>query len=129
MPEQLEGVVPSKDFNQQLVRLVERFNREKKGSVNRQRTNSPTPGRFLAVITDAELGGASLLSPSSGLATVCDWNGTAYAQTENQVTVYNHSGEDIAEDTPGAAIDIDGHLWLFADCDPLSSRPTPPWDE
>lgn len=85
-----------------------------------------------AVILDEALTGGSFLAPSKGLATVCRWSTAAdtYEQTELQIMVYNHSSsEDLEIDTPGAAIFIDGHYWLFADCEPLAARATPPWDE
>jgi hypothetical protein len=91
-------------------------------------------GRFAgskirAVILDEELAAGTFLAPTSGLSTVCTWYGTAYTQTTERLTVYNHSTTNAAAvDTPGAAIWIDGHWWFFADCGAIASRPTPPWD-
>lgn len=111
------------------VRMLDR--RLSEANTNNKRAAATSfPPR--AVILDEALSGGSFLAPSSGLATVCRWStesGT-YVQTELQITVWNHSSsEDLEVDTPGAAILIDGHYWLFADCEPLASRPTPPWDE
>ena len=84
-----------------------------------------------AVILDVTLAASTWFVPTSGLATVCRWSvdDEEYTQTTQRLTVYNHSTTNVAAvDTPGAAIWIDGHWWFFADCDAISSRPTPPWD-
>lgn len=107
---------------------------KRRGSAPHLRGMQGASSTFLprAVILDETLTGGSFLAPSSGLATVCRWStesGT-YVQTELQITVWNHSSsEDLEVDTPGAALLIDGHYWLFADCEPLAARATPPWDE
>ena len=115
----------------QTVRRVRRLDRtlSEANTSNARGASSSFPIR--AVILDEALTGGSFLAPSSGLATVCRWSveDGEYTQTELQITVYNHSSEEPEADTPGAAILIDGHHWFFADCEPLASRPTPPWDE
>ena len=92
-----------------------------------------------AVILDEALAGTSAfldaptgsVDPSTPNATVCTWSKAAgkYTQSEQRIAVANHSTTNHAIDTPGAAIPINGHYWFFGDCDPIASRPTPPWDE
>lgn len=93
-----------------------------------------------AVILDEDLPGADFLMTDEseevdeGIpepnATICRLNKTTmlYEQTEDRLHVYNRSAEDHEADTPGAAIPVNGHYWFFGDCDPLSDRPTAPWD-
>ncbi len=90
-----------------------------------------------AVILDATLAAADFLAvpggsvdPAEPNATVCLWSAAdgKYTQTERRLAVSNHSSSAHAIDTAGAALWIDGHYWFFGDCDPLSSRPTPPWE-
>ena len=120
----------SKAFNAQLVQTVKAVRAMRGREITRPNTQKTTKFRIYAVILDEALTGGTFLAPSSGLATTCRWSveDGEYTQTELQITVYNHSSEDHAVDTPGAAILIDGHYWFFADCEPIASRPTPPWD-
>ena len=113
------------------VRRVRRLDRTLSEANRNAKRAATSSFPIRAVILDEALTGGSFLAPSSGLATVCRWSveDAEYTQTELQITVYNHSSEEPEADTPGAAIFIDGHYWFFADCEPLSSRPTPPWDE
>ncbi len=69
------------------------------------------------------------IDPAEPNATVCAWSkeDEKYTQTERRLAVSNHSTTDHAKDTPGAAIFINGHYWFFGDCDPMTSRPVPPW--
>ena len=98
------------------------------GEPDTQQTKKPSRFPAYAVIIDAELAGASLLAPSSCLATICEWDDAAdtYAQTAEQIAVWNHSAESHDVDTPGAAIPIDGHYWFFGDCEAMDDRPAPP---
>jgi hypothetical protein len=87
-------------------------------------------GGKLVVILDAALPAAShsLTGATSCLATVCRWDSDAgeYAETDRQVTVYNHSEVTSHEDdTFGYAEVIDGHLHFFGDCEPMISREPP----
>ena len=86
--------------------------------------------RPFAVILNAGLPAGTFLKPTSATATRCRWSkaDNEYTQrpAEVDVTVWNHSQADHQEDTPGMAIWCDGHLWFFADCDPMENRPAIP---
>lgn len=80
-----------------------------------------------AVILDAALDVAthSLTGATSALATRCIWSSVdeEYSETEQQLTVWNHSESDSYEaDTFGQAVWIDGHWWFMGDCGPMASR-------
>ena len=73
----------------------------------------------LAVATNSKTGATSCL------ATICDWSGTAYVESNpvRQITVYNHSESTAyAIDTFGFTKTIDGHWWFFGDCAAMAAR-------
>ena len=100
---------------------------EQQGGDDLLSTLRKMPSRFppIGVVTSGSIGAGSLLTPSSGAAKVCEWDDSEgeYTETENTVTVYNHSQDEIEANTGGAAIFIDGHYWIFADCDPMEDTP------
>ena len=98
------------------------------------------PSRFRprAVITDAAISGPNFLDtpagsidPSQPNATVCRMNPDTgkYEQTSDRLAVAVFVAHDVEADTPGVAIPVDGMYWLFAACEPMTDRPTPPWQE
>ena len=83
--------------------------------------------RKYCVILDAALAVAtnSKTGATSCLATICDWSGTAYVESNpvRQITVYNHSESTAyAIDTFGFTKTIDGHWWFFGDCAAMAAR-------
>jgi hypothetical protein len=94
---------------------------------------TPPKGRFnasqrpITVILDAALDVAtdSKTGATSCLATRLAYSVTdnEYSETDQQVTVWNHSESDSYEiDTFGKAEWIDGHWWFFGDCGPMAAR-------
>jgi hypothetical protein len=80
-----------------------------------------------AVVLDAALDVAThaLTGATSALATRCIWSPTdeEYTETEQQITVWNHSENQSYEaDTFGKAEWIDGHWWFVGDCGPMGAR-------
>lgn len=78
-----------------------------------------------AVVLDASLTAASnaMTGASSCLATVCVWDGSDYTETDEQVTVWNHSeSTDYPINTFGIADTIDGHYWFLGDCEAMATR-------
>ena len=126
----LMGVALLEQHNQ----LWQHFRQNHRLSVESQATRSRLQAsRFpiYAVILDAALPAGTFLDPSEpdGVnATICRWTGTRYVQTTERLKVWNHGHNDLEADTPGAAIPIDGHYWMFADCEPLEERDPPPWE-
>lgn len=79
------------------------------------------------VILDEALPAASnsKTEGESALATICDWDESVgdYVETEDQMTVWNHSeSADHAIDTFGAARFIDNHWIFFGDCAAMAAR-------
>jgi hypothetical protein len=82
-----------------------------------------TSGR--AVILDAALPAASNAKTGAtfALATVLEWDGAAYTETDEQETVWNHSeSTSYGVNTFGKAEQIDGHFWFFGDCAAMVAR-------
>ena len=82
---------------------------------------------MLAVILDAALPAAThaLTGGESCLATICEWSTVdeEFTETENQVTVWNHSeSKSYDDDTFGIAKFIQGHWLFFGDCDGMADR-------
>lgn len=78
-----------------------------------------------AVVLDADLPAATqaMTGASSALATVCQWDGTGYIETDEQVTVWNHSESTThQQDTFGIADTVDGHYWFLGDCAAMAAR-------
>jgi hypothetical protein len=93
------------------------------GPQQRGRWQKKTVGR--GFILDANLPAAShaLTGATSCLATLCDWDGEKYVETDEQEYVWNHSeAQNYEIDTFGSAIEIDGHLWFFGDCKKMRAR-------
>ena len=124
-----EGILISPDDYATLGQMVNWWR-----TGRQQETPDTTPHRAVsrfpihAVILDEELEEATILEPTSGMATICEWDDDAetYTQTAEQLKVWNHSGATHNVDTPGAAIAIHGHYWFFGDCGPMDERPAPP---
>jgi hypothetical protein len=102
-------------------------------SARRLQNERPQSGKWhsqqtiRAVILDAALDVAThaLTGATSALATRCIWSPTdeEYTETEQQITVWNHSESDEYEiNTFGKAEWIDGHWWFMGDCGPMASR-------
>jgi len=128
----MTGVIPSREFNDQLVDLVKQDRRTRGNKTvdtdynNQQRL---TPSRFppRCVILDAALGAASnsKTGATSCLATICQWSESAgkYTETGKQIKVWNHSeSTGHAINTFGSADHKDGHYWFFGDCDAMITR-------
>ncbi len=126
----------------QVLAVVKHFLKTHKNTLEHQDPTSPRPTtrfRTHAVILDEALDAASSFlgagtgssDPAEPNATVCeiDLSTNTYKQTEQRLSVVNHSTTDHPVDTPGAAIPINGHYWFFGDCDPVADRPDPPWNE
>ena len=82
-------------------------------------------GSKRAVILDEALpaAGNSMTSPNSALATVLEWDGEKYTETDEQITVFNHSEVTAYEpDTFGFSEVIDGHECFGGDCAPMKDR-------
>jgi hypothetical protein len=89
------------------------------------RPRGPTPPK--AVILDEALDVAthSLTGATSADATRCIWSPAdeEYTETEQQLTVWNHSESDSYDaDTFGFAHWIDGHWVFLGDCAAMASR-------
>jgi len=90
----------------------------------------PRTQRFpiYAVILNGSLPAGTFLEPTSQTATRCELNTSTneYEQlgSDYDLTVWNHSSRSYDEDTPGAAIPVDGdHYWFFGDCEAWDDRP------
>jgi hypothetical protein len=84
----------------------------------------------LAVILNDDLAAATLLEPSSAMATLCAWDieTEIYTQldSDSNVKVWNHSARQSKTNTVGLALPCNGHLWFLGDCDAWDDRPAPP---
>lgn len=73
----------------------------------------------LVVATNAKLGA------TSGLATICVWDveQEEFTETEEQITVWNHSESTAHEvNTIGVARWCAQHWWFFGDCGAMADR-------
>jgi hypothetical protein len=78
-----------------------------------------------AVILDAALPAASNAKTGAtfALATVLEWDGANYTETDEQETVWNHSeSTSYGINTFGKIEEIDGHFWFFGDCRAMAPR-------
>lgn len=85
-----------------------------------------TPADY-CVILDAALAAAtnSKIGPTSCLATICVWDveEEKFDETEEQITVWNHSESTSHEqDTFGFAQWVASHWVFFGDCEAMSDR-------
>jgi len=107
-----------------------------RGRGDAPRERRPRAKRFpiYAVILNASLPAGTFLQPTSTTATRCVLNTSTneYEQlgSEYDLRVWNHSSRSYDDDTPGAAIPVDGdHYWFFGDCEAWENRPAVPGSE
>lgn len=128
----MSGVIPSREFNDQLVELVKRDRRTHGNKIvdtdydNQQRLlSSRFPERCVILNSALPAATNSKTGATSGMATICRWSmeNEEYTETEQQIKVWNHSeATDHAVDTFGTARFINGHYWFFGDCDAMAER-------
>lgn len=132
----MTGAVLGPAAIEQLKRDHRKLQQLTAGLSSPQRKRIPGGLRHYAVILDDAMSGSDFLAvpagstdPGSPNATVCKWDTGLgkYVQTTQRLAVSNFSGVEHVADTPGVAIAVDGNYWFFGACDPLASRPTPPW--
>ncbi|MEO1914370.1 MAG: hypothetical protein ABGW98_11010, partial [Myxococcales bacterium] len=137
----IEGNLLSDAALEQVYAVIRHFLRTERASTEHRETQrGRIPSRFPihAVILDEDLDAADFLGTPTGStdlaqpnATICELDTSTgiYKQTTRRLAVVNRSSTDHSEDTPGAAIPVNGHYWFFGDCESIVDRPTPPWDE
>ena len=134
----MSGVIPSREFNDQLVELVKRDRRTHGNKIvdtdydNQQRLlSSRFPERCVILNSALPAATNSKTGATSGMATICRWSmeNEEYTETEQQIKVWNHSeATGHAVDTFGTARFINGHYWFFGDCDAMVARNPPEED-
>ena len=122
----------------EVIRIILKEERRSTEFQGTQRGRIPSRFPIHAVILDEALDAVDFLEEPTGStdlaepnATICELDTPTgkYRQTERRLAVVNRSSTDHDEDTPGAAIPINGHYWFFGDCEAMADRPTPPWDK
>ena len=123
----MDGVIPSEEFNTQLIRAVKHVLRAERSGVATNNRHMPRAQEIracildgaLAVATDAKTGAAT------ATATFCDWDEAAsdFVESTFTDTVWNHSeSQSYATDTFGFALKVGGRWRFSGDCDPMGAR-------
>lgn len=120
-----DGLLLSPEYDSQIRASLTRGRRKARTSrelAPRERIRQASRFPSRAVILDAALSAVTNPKiPTSALATVCRWSvaDELYVETDQQITVWNHSFRSFEQHSFGEASWIDGHPWFFGDCEPM----------
>lgn len=127
----MSGVLPSKEFNDQIVRVVRQVLREERGNVGRKNPTGVQGPAFHWAIANADIAAASnaLSGPSTGEVELLQMDHSAATWTLSRSGV-THTATNrwehisVLEDTLLVIMRLNGEWILIgADCDILASPP------
>ena len=122
-----DGVIPTEEFNAQLIRAVKHVLRAERSGVATNNRHMPRAQEIRACILDGALAAATnaKTGAATATATFCDWDESAsdFVESSFTDTVYNHSESHAYDaDTFGFALKVGGHWRFSGDCAAMGAR-------